>query len=62
MTENTLRHLAQLQRAEIESLERSVYVYRTLLAKYEARLAEARCRLERMETANGVNEVNGEIA
>ena len=62
MTENTLRRLAQLQRAEIESLERSVYVYRTLLAKYEARLAEARRRLERMETANGVNEVNGEIA
>lgn len=41
--------LAEFQRAEIESLEHSVEVYRGLLAKYERELAEARRRLERTE-------------
>lgn len=41
--------LAEYLRAEIESLEHSVEVYRGLLVKYERELAEARRRLERTE-------------
>lgn len=41
--------LAEYLRAEIESLEHSVEVYRGLLAKYERELADARERLAWIE-------------
>lgn len=52
--ENTTRQLAIFQRAEVEALEHSVRVYGDLLAKYQARLDDAKRRLAKTEGSDDI--------